>query len=188
MAATVHIICYYGAGPSSSNIESTNLRHQTYDAVSTNDTTYPIQIPAAGTNYSYWKTTRLSAAVTPVGTINNIKWYNNLAGTPFGTNITMQVGQVTQANGSTSAYVQATGTPGITGTLLSSGNYSGYAVGNVDASVYTSSAMYSITGSISNSNTGDFGNLIVTQINVPSTVTQTGASGAPTITIQWDET
>ncbi len=107
MAATVTIRRLTGAGPTSTDVTSINTRANAEDAHSTAGTTNPIQIPAAGTNYSYWVVTQLSADTSPSGTINNVKWYTDGAN-GFGTGVT--------AKGNTATgYVQATGTPGTTG-------------------------------------------------------------------------
>lgn len=179
MAATVTIRRLTGAGPTSTDITGINTRANAEDAHSTAGTTNPIQIPAAGTNYSYWVTTQLSVDVTPAGTINNIKWYTDGAN-GFGTGVTLKVGQAT-------SYVQATGTPGTTGTQLTTGNHAGLTGAPVDGFTYTSASPLAVTGTMSNPSTGALGNRVVYQIEVASTAAP-GATPAETFTWKYDET
>ncbi len=183
MAATVTIRRWTGAGPTKTDITSINTRANAEDAHSTAGTTNPIQIPAAGTNYSYWVTTRLSADVTPAGTINNIKWYTDGAN-GFGTGVTATVGSVPSGTG----YTQATGTPGTTGTELVVANYPGFTPSpGDDPFSFTSGSPKSITGTISNPSTGDFGDFVVYQIKVGTTAGP-GATPQETFTWKFDET
>jgi len=179
MAATVTIRRHTGAGPTKTDITSINTRANAEDAHSTAGTTNPIQVPAAGTNYSYWVVTRLFADVTPAGTINNIKWYTD-GGNGFGTGVT--------AKGETATgYVQATGTPGTTGTQLTTGNYATLAGAPSDIFAFTSGSPKSITGSITNPSTGDFGDYMVYQIEV-GTSAGPGATAQESLTWKFDET
>lgn len=179
MAATVTIRRLTGAGPTSTDITGINTRANAEDAHSTAGTTNPIQIPAAGTNYSYWVTTQLSVDVTPAGTINNIKWYTDGAN-GFGTGVTLKVGQAT-------SYVQATGTPGTTGTQLTQVNHAGLTGAPVDGFGYTAASPLAVTGTMSNPSTGALGNRVVYQIEVASTAAP-GATPAETFTWKYDET
>lgn len=181
MAATVTIRRWTGTSgsPTKTDITGINTRANADDTHTTAGTTNPIQIPTSGTNYSYWVSTRLSADTSPSGTINNIKWYTDGSNT-LGTGVTCK------ASGSASAYTQATGTVGTTGNVLNSTNYTG--VGTpVDAFTYTSGSPLSVTGSISNPSTGDFGNFVVYQIEVGTTAGP-GATGSETFTWKYDET
>jgi hypothetical protein len=72
MAATVLVRRLTGAGPTATDITSINTRANAEDAHSTAGTTNPIQIPAAGTNYSYWVVTRLDVTAGTYTTINNL--------------------------------------------------------------------------------------------------------------------
>ena len=181
MAATVTIRRWTGTSgaPTKTDITSINTRANAEDAHSTAGTTNPIQIPAAGTNYSYWVSTRLSADTSPTGTINNIRWYTDGAN-GFGTGVTCKV------SAGASAYTQATGTPGTTGTQLTSGAYTGVGTPS-DAFSYTSGSPLSVTGSISNPSTGDFGNFVVYQTEVGTTAGP-GATATETFTWKYDET
>lgn len=183
MAATIIINRWTGSsgGPTKTAITSANTvasasdAHQTTAAGSSN----PIVIPAAGTNYSYWVTTRLSCSVTPSGTVNNIRWYTDGTNS-LGTGVTCNVQTA-------SSYVQATGTLGTTGTQLTTGNHAGLSGTPVDAFTLSSGSPKSVSGSIDNPSTGDFGDFIVYQIAVATTAGP-GVSGSETFTWLYDET
>lgn len=179
MAATVDIKRWTGpvGTPVKDTITSIKTRANAYDTHSTADTTNPILIPGTGTNYSFWVATRLTAAVAPSGTINNIKWYSD--GTPsFGTGITC-------LGNDASGYVQATGTAGVTGDVLNTTNYATLTTTPANVFTFTSTAMKSIAGSTTT--TEDFGNFFVYQVNVDNTA-GAGATGVETFTWQFDET
>lgn len=179
MAATILIRRLTGAGPTATDITSINTRANAEDAHTTAGTSNPILIPAAGTNYSYWVVTRLDATVTPTGTVNNLKWYTD-GGNGLGTGVTCRVGTAT-------GYTQATGTAGTTGTELTVGNYATFTLGNSNAFTYTSGSPLSVTGSVSNPTTGQFGDRVVYQIEVGTTAAP-GATGSETFTWRYDET
>lgn len=182
MAATVQIKRITGSGPTTTDITSSNTRASTSDNPFTTEVTYPIPIPAAGSNRSYWVVTRLDCTVTPAGTINNIKWYTDgTNGT--GTGVTTEVG-------TSSSYVQATGTQGTTGTQLNSTNYTGLSPTSPTADNafgYTSSAALSVSGSITNPSTGQFGDYVIYQYTVGTTASP-GTSNSESFTWQYDET
>ncbi len=179
MAATVTIRRLTSTGPTSGDITSINTRANAEDTNTTAGTSNPIQIPAAGTNYSYWVVTQLSVDVTPAGTINNIKWYTDGAN-GFGTGVTCKMNTAT-------GYVQATGTPGTSGTQLTTGNYATLAGAPTDAFAFTSGSPKSVTGTISNPSTGALGDRVVYQIEVDSTAGP-GATPQETFTWKYDET
>jgi hypothetical protein len=180
MPATVDIVRLTGAGPTSSTITGINTRANAFDTHTTTDTTSPIQIPAAGSNYSYWVNTRLTCSVTPAGTINNLRWYSDGANN-LGTGITCVGNEAT-------AYTQATGTAGTTGIQLTAGAYTGGTLtAPVDVFTFTSAAPKSLAGSLSNPTTGQFGSLFVYQIAIGTTASP-GASGQETFTWKYDET
>lgn len=182
MVATVTIRRHHGATPTKTDITTLNTRAQTTDANATptgQPTTYPIPIVSGQTKRSYWIVTRLSADTTPAGTINNIKWYSD------GTN-SLGTGVTCNGNDAT-AYTQATGTEGDTGTELTTGNYPTLSAAASNVFSWTSAAPKSITGSITNPNTGDFGNYFVYQISVVDTASP-GATASETFTWQYDET
>lgn len=183
MAATVQIVRRTDAtGATHSDITSINTRAGTYDEHTTAGTTYPIQIPAAGTNYSYWVNTQLKCTVTPSGTIDNLRWYTDGANN-FGTGVTMKVSKATDGD-----YVQATGTPGETGTLLNQTNYATLDDAPVDAFGKTSGSPYALVGSISNPSTGVFGDLVVFQIEVDNTASPGELPVDETCYFKYDET
>jgi hypothetical protein len=182
MPATVTIRRWTGASgaPTKTDITGINTRANAEDAHSTAGTSNPIQIPAAGTNYSYWVHTQLSADTSPTGTINNIRWYTDGTNN-FGTGVTC-TGQ------SASSYVQATGTAGTTGTQLTTGNHIGLTAAPVDVFTFTSAAPKALTGSISNPTTGDIPNsAFVYQLAIGTTAAP-GATGTETFTFKYDET
>lgn len=181
MPATVDVVRWTGStgSPTKTTITNINTRANAYDTHSTADTTQPIQIPGSGSNYSYWVSTRLTCSVTPSGTINNLRWYTDGAN-GFGTGVTVIAQEAT-------AYVQATGTQGQTGTQLTTGNHSGLTGAPVDPFTFTSSSPKSLAGSISNPNTGDFGSWLVYQVVVASSALP-GATPQETFTFKYDET
>lgn len=180
MAATVDILRWTGTtgAPTKSTITGINTRANAADAHTTADTASPVQIPAAGSNYSFWVSTRLSAGTSPAGTINNLRWYADGANN-FGTGITCTGNEAT-------AYAQATGTVGQTGTQLATGVYATLTT-PVDVFTFTSASPKSLAGSISNPTVGDFGSFFVYQIVVASTASP-GATAQETFTWKYDET
>lgn len=178
MPATVLIRRLTSTGPTATDITSINTRANAEDAHSTADTDNPIQIPASGTNYSYWVVTRLDCTVTPTTTINNVKWYTDGAN-GFGTGVTCKMNTATD-------YVQATGTEGTTGTQLTTGNYGTLAGAPSDCFGFTSGSPKSVTGSIDNPDTGQFGDRVVYQLEVADTASA-GATSTETFTWKFDE-
>jgi hypothetical protein len=167
MAATVSVKQCTGAGPDATTI--TNLRFNTDDTVNPG-TSNPLVKPAAGTNYSYWKTVYLNADTSPSGTINNVKIYCD--GAIGWTGCTLFIG-------TTGTYTQATGTPGTTG------DDSSVATANIQS--YTSGAPKSVTGTISNPSTGKITDYVVMQVDL-STSAEAGTLAQETITWVYDET
>jgi len=181
MAASVIINRLTGAGPTTTDITSATNRMSTSDVVAPG-TSDPIPIPGAGTNYSYWVTTRLEVITTaPDNGINNIKWYSDATG--FGTGLTCMGDPAT-------AYTQAAGgghVQGTTGDVLNSTNYTSLtSASGTDVTTYTSGASKSVTGSIGAS-LGEFGDRFVYQLGVGSTA-GVGTMTARTFTWQFDET
>ncbi len=177
MAATVQIVRLTGAGPTATDITSINTRANAEDAHTTAGTTNSILVPAAGTNYSYWVVTRLNVTAITSGTVDNIKWYTDGANN-FGTGVTAKVNTA-------SAYTQATGTPGTTGTQLTTGAYASLAGAPVDAFTYTSGSPLSVAGSTTT--VAQVGDRVVYQIEVGTTATS-GATAAETFTWKYDDT
>jgi hypothetical protein len=182
--STVQIHRITGASPGSTiDITSINTRANALDAHSLSDITSPIQVPTTGTNYSYWVTTRLNVIVTPAGTINNLRWFTDGANN-FGTGITCKCAKA--STGADSGYRQATGVVG-TGDQLNTTNHTGLDEAPTDAFNFTSGAPKSLVGSISNPNTGFFGDHLVYQIEVSPLAVQ-GPTPQETFTFQFDET
>lgn len=140
----------------------------------------PVRIPASGTNYSYWVTTRLIAYTLPTGTINAIKWYTD-GGENFGTGVSSKVAQA-------QSYVQATGTSGTSGNQLTTTAHTGLLGAAVPPFTYTSTSPLVVTGSVTyGGSTGQFGNYVVYQLEVGSTAGP-GATFQETFTWLYDET
>lgn len=179
MAATVTIRRWTGAsgGPTKTDITSINTRANAEDAHSTAGTTNSILVPAAGTNYSYWVSTRLSIDAITGGTVDNIKWYSDGANN-FGTGVTCK-------GNTASGYVQASGTAGTTGIQLTTGNHADLAGAPVDVFGHTSGSPKSVTGSASS--TGDLGHFFVYQIEI-GTSAASGATAQETFTWRYDDT
>lgn len=182
MAADVQIRRWTGSSgsPTKTNITSINTRANAEDTHTTAGTSNPIQIPASGTNYSYWVATRLYANTAPSGVINNIRWHTD-GSANFGTGVNAKVNTA-------SGYVQATGSAGVSGTQLTTGNYATLSGAPVDAfSNYPNATTnLAVTGSI-NATTGDFGNFVVYQLSVADTAGP-GATNMETFTWLYDET
>lgn len=177
MAATVQIARLTGSGPTATDITSINTRANAEDAHTTAGTSNSILVPAAGSNYSYWVTTRLNVTAITSGTVDNVKWYTD-GSNNFGTGVTCVVNTA-------SSYVQATGTPGTSGTELTTGNHAGLAGAPSDAFAYTSGSPLSVSGSTST--TGQFGDYVVYQMVVDSTASS-GATAQETFTWRYDDT
>lgn len=177
MPATVQIHRLTGAGPTSTNITGINTRANAEDAHTTAGTSNSILVPGAGTSYSYWVTTQLNVTAITGGTVNNLRWYTDSSNN-FGTGVTCKAQNAT-------SYVQATGTPGDSGTQLTTGNHAGLSGAPVDAFTFTSGSPKSLTGSTST--TGLFGDRMVYQIEVASTASS-GATAQETFTWKYDDT
>ena len=179
MAATVTIRRWTGTSgsPTKNDITSINTRANAEDTHTTSGTTNSILIPAAGSNYSYWVSTRLSVDAINSGTVDNFKWYTD-GSNNFGTGVTC-------IGNSASSYVQATGTPGQTGLELTTSNHSGLTTDPVNVFTFSSGSPKSVTGSATS--TGDAGHFFVYQIVVDSTAAS-GATASETFTWKYDDT
>lgn len=163
------------------------LRFKTNDNA-TIDAVDPIPIPAAGTNYSYWKHIYLKCDTAPDTQVDNIKFYTDGAG--FGTGITLNVGLQfpTKNNASSAGYEVATGTPGTTGDEFVAAHAS--ISSSADAFTYTSGSplsgpTISEDGNIINS-INETTNYLVLQMAVINTATP-GNKTNETLTFQYDE-
>lgn len=165
-----------------------SIRFKTADNP-TIDTVNPVPIPTSGTNYSYVKNCYVKCDVAPDTQIDNFRIYTDGGG--FGTGITVYIGDQfpTRNSGSTSGYKVATGTPGTTGTEMTS-LYSGVITTKSDLFGFTSGSPFSgptisESGSIINS-ANETTNYFVLQANVGTTATP-GNKTDETITILYDE-
>jgi hypothetical protein len=82
----------------------------------------------------------------------------------------------------------ATGTVGTAGDELNAINHTGLTDDPEDPFDWDSGSPKSLSGSISNPSTGDFGDFLVCQLAVDDTAAASGAITAETSTWQWDET
>ena len=177
---SVQIRRWTGAGPTKTNITDINTRCNAEDAHSTAGTTNPILVPEAGTtHYSYWVTTGLYYDGTDTGTIDNLEWFASADPFDGDTGVSGTVNKVTSAQ-----YVQATGTPGETGAILTDHTHIAAALAMGD---YTSASPLELTGTVTDPNDEDFGDLVVFQVVVGSTA-GAGATTSPTLTWRYDST
>jgi len=177
MVATVRIIRLTGSTPTITDITNINTRANSEDSHSVSSVTNPIRIPTSGKNYSFWVCTRLDCSVAPSGTINNIKWYTDGTNS-LGTGVNCKMNTAT-------TYIQATGTTGVTGVELTTNSYSTLNSSPVNAFSFTANAPKSVSGSTQT--TGQFGDLVVYQIEVESSAIA-GNTGTETFFWQYDET
>ena len=185
MAASVGILRITGAfaGQSTTDITGANTVANAQDVHEATATlsSNPVRIPSTGSNYSYWVTTRLTAYTAPAGTINNIRWYTDGADN-FGTGVSTIAAQA-------QSYVQATGTAGTSGTLLTTGSHTGSLSTPATPFTYTQTSPLSVTGSFTYGQAvpNQFGNYVVYQLAVASTASP-GATGQEIFTWLYDET
>lgn len=164
-----------------------NIRWKTNDNA-TIDSVDPVPIPAAGTNYSYWKQIYLKCDVAPDTSVDNIKFFTD--GTGYGTGITLNVADQfpTKNNASSSGYEVATGTPGSTGNEVIA-NHAGV-TSVTDSFTFTSGSP--LAGPTISEDTniinavGETTNYLVFQLAVISTATP-GNKTDETLTFQYDE-
>ena len=154
-----------GATPVASTI--TNVRFCTTDNHNPG-TDYPCVKPAAGSNYSFKKTIYLNADTSPSSIINNVKFFCD--GTIEWTGVTIEVAAA-------DSYTEPTGTEGTTGDDASLNN---------DITTYTSASPLSLTGSISNPDTGKISQYLELQA-VISADAVAGALAAETLSFRFDE-
>ena len=135
MAATVDVREGNGAGPTWTVVTAAKFcTDDDYNPGSNN----PIPIPAAGTNYSYWKSHELYLSGTYTS-ISNIKIYTDGA-LGWGAGVTCQIAVKTGDYGVPPAsYDQASGTPGDTGDEVVATHTWGF-TGKTDLFTFTSGA------------------------------------------------
>ena len=147
-------------------ITAINTRVNAEDAHTVAGTTNPIEIPTGADNYSYWCTTQLDCTTAPDNLVNNLEWYTETADS-YGANVTCVVGKAARAS-----YTQASGTPGVTGIVLSDANYVNGTLtpaAPLDAFAKTTGAPFALTGSTAA--TGAFGDLVIYQVVVAAGAT-----------------
>jgi hypothetical protein len=180
MAATVATRSYTGAGPSDATI--TNMRMKTADN-DTQDTNDPCVKPAAGTNYSAWKSLAFYCTGTaPDNDIDNVKLYSD--GTLGWTGCTMQIGDSDIAIAS---YVQATGSGDSWDEMVA--NHGGIAA-KTSLFTYTSGSPRSVTEAAGWGTPGinePITKLVIIQLDITSSAVG-GNQAAETLTWQYDET
>jgi len=162
-----------------------NVRFKTADDA-TIDTNSPIPIPAAGTNYSFWKQIYLYCATAPDTQVDNVKFYTD--GGAFGTGIVTNIGDELPVKSSTAdtGYDVATGTIGTTGDVMTDHTD---ITAVTDAFSFTSGSPKSITTSEAGSvidAIGETTNYIVLQMAVGTTASP-GDLANETFTYQYDE-
>jgi hypothetical protein len=175
VAATTAVYQYWGGSPGTrdlTNSESGNLRYKTSDDFDGQDTTNPLVKPSTGTNYSYVAWVGLHVSSAPTGSITNIKWYTDGGG--FGTGLTLK-------GIMTNTYVEADGTPGLSGDLSATVYTSG-----TDMFTYTSASPLSVTSNAT-TGTGRYSYYVASQLAL-STSVSAGTLTAETFTWRWDET
>lgn len=181
MAASVSIMRFTGTSPgTTTDITGANTVANAQDV---NETTVlsssnPVRIPASGSNYSYWVTTKLWCTAAPAQKIDNVKWQTDGA-INFGTGITAWGAQA-------QTYVQATGTVGTTGTALGTAVHTGLLNAPADIFTYNSTSPMTFTGTIG-ATTGAIANYVVYQLVVGSTASP-GSTSQETFTWTYDET
>ena len=192
MAAVFNVIFDFGGTDNTPGTEQDidalgppNVRFKTEDDA-TIDLINPIPIPAAGTNYSYWKQIYLKCATAPDTQVDNIKFYAD--GTGFGTGIVTNIADElpVKNSGADTGYDVALGTPGTTGTVMTAHTD---ITAVTDVFSYTSGSPKTITiseaGSIIDS-INETSNYIVLQMAVGTTASP-GDLSNETFTFQYDE-
>ncbi len=176
-------------GPSGTQVEtditSINTRANAADAHTTGDTASPIEIPSAGTNYSYWVHTQLDATTAPDNLVDNLEWFTDGSNT-YGTGVTCNVSQAARAS-----YTEAPGTPGVTGTELTDANYTGGTLTPATPTdVFAEVTGAPLTVSGSTTTTGPFGDMVIYQVSVGTTAVPGDhpPSTPETFTWRYDET
>jgi hypothetical protein len=177
MAVQIHRLT--GDGPSGTDITDINTRANAEDAHSTAGTDNPILIPSEGSNYSYWVNTRLYYDGQGTGTVNNIEWFSDGAN-GFGTGVTC-------VGNTATAYEQAVGTPGVTGTVLNTTNYEDLTGAPVDVFGHVTADAKSVTGSVTDPDDEYFANLFVYQMVIASNASA-GPTNQETFTWRYDTT
>ena len=162
-----------------------NIRMKTNDNA-TIDSVDVIPIPSSGTNYSYWKHIYMKCATAPSTSVDNVKFYTDGGG--FGVGFTLKVGDETpeKTHSASPGYELATGTPGTTGTVMTS---HANITASTDAFSFTSASPKSLSISEASSQidaVGETTDYLVLQLEVISTASP-GDLADETMTIKYDE-
>lgn len=174
MPATVQTYVYTGAGPTGAL--ATTIRYKLADD-NTIDTNNPCVRPAAGTNYSFWKSIALYAATAPSVSISNVKLYTDGA-LPW-TGCQSDIGDQ-----DSDTYDQATGS-GDSGDEMVANHTQ--ITSKTNMFTYTSGSPRNVTLSASWADTtGRITMYLVLQLSITSTASA-GLQTAETITWQYDE-
>jgi hypothetical protein len=204
MVATVTVVEITGAGPAYTTITN-RVRLFTADQATTQaapQTTYPVPIPAASFNYSYWKAVALQLAGSGF-TITNIRHYGtgSATGWTYGTGGALlrgahDAGDQGVASGGESgvtAYQQAAGTQGTTGYYIGvavngHASYLGQTTPTVDAAADTSGSPCVIDNTTTYTAAG-YTKHIVLQVKVDTAANGSvqGTQTAYTFTWKYDE-
>lgn len=168
MAATTLVHVFHGAGPTATDITSTEIRFRRDDTDAVNAGA-AVPIPTSGTNYSWRKHTKLRISTDPANQIANLRFFSS--GNSLGTGITHQVLQ-------TGTYTLASSTDETT------------SIAGTDSSTYTSGSPLVVNSGVVMSNgaaptygTQDY---LAQQIGVGTTASA-GTSPARTYTYRYDE-
>lgn len=195
MAATMDVYFDFGGADTApgtnqdtDGLGPPNIRFKAADDA-TIDTVNPIPVPAAGTNYSYWKQVYLYCANADSNTMDNVKFYSD--GTiGFGTGVTLMIGDETpeKNSGSDDGYEVATGTPGTSGNEMVAAHAD--LTGSTDAADLTSGSPLTVSVSESGNEinaAGETTDYVILQVNVGTTASA-GLTASETLTFQYDET
>jgi hypothetical protein len=162
MAATVQILEKNGAGPTTTDKTSGNIRFKNADNA-TVDTSNPMVKPGAGVDYSFEKWLRFNVSGGTYTEITNIKAYMD-GGNTLGTGVTLYAKAVT-------TYA----------TPAEASSISGY----TDAFTYTSGSPLTL-GAGPYTSTGEKADHLVMMLTVGTTASG-GITPSETLTIGWDE-
>jgi len=138
---------------------------------------HPMVKPGAGTNYSYIKNLKFGFSTGPAVSCSDIQIYSD--GTIGWTGCTWQIGDQQPTT-----YVQATGTVGQTGTIMTT-VYTGVITSKTSFGTYTSGAPKTLEIT-KTSGTGVYTKLFVMQVDI-STGASVGALGSEALSAKWLE-
>lgn len=162
MVATVQIVEKNGTAGTATQKDSGTVRFKNADNATVN-TSNPMVIPTAGSDYSYEKWLRLKVTVAPDTNISNLKFYTDGAN-GFGTGVSL--------------YAKAVATYATPAQPTSAAGYT-------NAFTYTSGAALSL-GTAAVTGTGEKGSHAVLMLAVASTASP-GTLTAETATFSYDE-